>query len=139
MSAEVFIDSNVLLYAVSTAKAERAKRDCARELMSSPAVGFSTQVFAEFYVNATRKRSPRLSHHQAVAILDPLKALPVQPLTVEVVWDAFAIRERYGLSYWDAAIIASARALGCRTVWSEDMNDGQDYGGVVVRNPFAVG
>ena len=53
-----------------------------------------------------------------------------------VVWAAFALRDRYGISYWDAAILA-AQALGCRTVWSEDLDDGQDYGGIVVRNPFS--
>jgi predicted nucleic acid-binding protein len=136
MNAEALLDTNVLLYAVSTARNERAKRDRARELLVSRAVGFSTQVFAEFYVNATRKRFPRLKHEEAVAILAPLKALPVQPLTLEVVWAAFAVRDLHGISYWDAAIIGAAQLLGCKTVWSEDLNDGQDYGGVVVLNPF---
>jgi predicted nucleic acid-binding protein len=42
----------------------------------------------------------------------------------------------YNPRYWDAAIIEVARATGCDTVFSEDLNDGQDYGGVRVVNPF---
>jgi predicted nucleic acid-binding protein len=49
---------------------------------------------------------------------------------------AMAARERFGISYWDAAIIEAARSLGCGTVLSEEMNDGQDYAGVRVENPL---
>jgi predicted nucleic acid-binding protein len=45
-------------------------------------------------------------------------------------------RERFGISYWDAAILDAARALGCEVVLSEDLSDGQDYAGVRVENPF---
>jgi predicted nucleic acid-binding protein len=45
--------------------------------------------------------------------------------------------QRWGISYWDAAIIEAARALGCTQVLTEDLNDGQDYAGVVVVNPFS--
>ena len=78
MSAEALLDSNVLLYAVSTHPSERQKREQARALLAAPGIGFSTQVFSEFYDNATRKREPRLTPAQAVAILEPLRALPVQ-------------------------------------------------------------
>ena len=61
---------------------------------------------------------------------------PVEALTPEVVWEGFALRDRYGIFYWDAAIIAAASALGCTRIWSEDLGDGQDYAGVVVNNPF---
>jgi predicted nucleic acid-binding protein len=49
---------------------------------------------------------------------------------------AIATKQRFGISYWDAAIIEAARALGCDVVLSEDLNDGQDYAGVRVQNPF---
>jgi predicted nucleic acid-binding protein len=44
--------------------------------------------------------------------------------------------ERYTISYWDAAIVAAAEALNCETVYSEDLNNGQVYGGVRVVSPF---
>jgi len=46
------------------------------------------------------------------------------------------IQRRFQVSYWDAAILAAAKRLGCPTVYSEDMNHGQDYDGVRVVNPF---
>jgi predicted nucleic acid-binding protein len=136
MSAEALLDSNVLLYAVSNHPSERKKREQARALLASPGVGFSTQVFSEFYDNATRKHEPRLTHAQAVAILEPLRLLPVQPFTSDVLWDAFRLTHRFQLRFWDGAILAAARALGCRIVWSEDLNDGQQYDGVRVCDPF---
>lgn len=50
--------------------------------------------------------------------------------------DALAIKARYQLSSWDSAIVAAAKAADCREILSEDMGDGQDYGGVRVLNPF---
>lgn len=137
MTAEALLDSNVLLYAVSSVPAESAKRARVRELLTSPGIGFSTQVFSEFYVNATRKLSPRLSPSEAMAILEPLRVLPVQAVTLPVLWEGLDLSERAGISLWDATVLSAARALGCRVVWSEDLNHGQDYGGVRVLNPFA--
>ena len=54
-----------------------------------------------------------------------------------MVLSAMSIRQRFSISYWDAAIIQAARALGCEVVLSEDLNDGQDYAGVRVENPFS--
>ena len=61
---------------------------------------------------------------------------PLVETSVALAQQAFEIKTRYGIRYWDAAIIAAALELGCKTVYSEDMNDGQDYGGVRVVNPF---
>ena len=61
---------------------------------------------------------------------------PVQEMTLVLVEAALRTTERFQISYWDAAIIEAARALGCREVLSEDLGDGQDYGGVRVVNPF---
>ncbi len=46
------------------------------------------------------------------------------------------IRERYQISYWDAAIVAAAAELGCSALYSEDLSHGQFYGTVQVINPF---
>ena len=59
------------------------------------------------------------------------------PLTGELVLKAFSLQQRYQIAYWDAAIIAAAQEMGCRTLYSEDLNAGQNYAGVIVRNPFA--
>lgn len=134
MHAEFFIDTNILLYAVSSAKSEQHKRIKARELLALEGGGLSVQVQAEFYVNATSKF--KLPHEKVVGILESLDAYPVLAITEVVFWAALQIKERYKLSYWDSAIIAAALELGCHTVYSEDLNHGQSYAGVHVINPF---
>jgi predicted nucleic acid-binding protein len=134
MRAEFFLDTNILLYAASDSDAEKSKRIRARELLASDGVGLSVQVQAEFYVNATAKF--KLPHEKAVAILEALDAYPIQPVTEAVFWAALEIKERYQLSYWNSAILAAALELGCHTVYSEDLNHGQNYVGIRVINPF---
>jgi len=62
---------------------------------------------------------------------------PVLPITSDLVFEALELKMRYQISYWDAAIIAAALGRQCSVIYSEDLNSGQNYGGVCVRNPFA--
>lgn len=134
------MDTNVLLYAASILPEEENKRVRARTLLKEPDLAVSVQVLQEFYHQATRpSRVGRLSHGEALGFLEPLMEMRVQSVTVRVFSEAVAIRHRFGLSYWDAAILAAARVLGCDAVYSEDMSSGQDYGGIRVINPFASG
>ena len=136
MRAEVFCDSNILLYAASNAPEDAAKRVKARSVLKLPGVGFSAQVLQEFYVNATRKQALRLSENEVAAILASLRGFPILPVTEELVFAAIEVKLRHQVSYWGAAIIAAVHALGARELYSEDLNSGQDYGGVRVVNPF---
>lgn len=135
MRADSFLDTNILLYAASGKEHESAKRLVARELLEREGVGFSVQVLAEFYVNATSKL--KLPEDQILRVLDQLTKYPVLPLDESIFWSALEIRRRYGISYWDSSILAAAIQLGCGTVYSEDLNHGQVYAGVKVVNPFA--
>ena len=136
MRAEVFCDSNILLYASSNAPEDALKRAEARRVLALPGVGFSAQVLQEFYVNATRKQALRLSADEAVEILSSLHGFPILPVTEELVFAAIEVKARHQISYWDAAIIAAAEALGARELYTEDLNPGQEYGSVRVVNPF---
>jgi predicted nucleic acid-binding protein len=132
-----FVDTNILLYAISGDSDERTKATRANELLSSRDIGLSVQVLQEFYVQATRDTRPdRLTHEQAAALVDSFRRFPVQETTVAVMLAAMSTRQRFGISYWDAAILEAARTLGCQVVLSEDLSDGQDYTGVRVENPF---
>jgi predicted nucleic acid-binding protein len=132
-----FVDTNVLLYAVSTATGEAPKRDVARELLQAEDLALSVQVLQEFYVQATRPSRPDpLSHAQATALVEAFLRYRVQEMTIGIVKAAMEARQTFQISYWDAAIIEAARALGCPTVLSEDLADGRDYDGVLVANPF---
>ena len=71
--------------------------------------------------------------------LRPLRTLPTQEITVELFETATEIKARFGISYWDAAILAAAKTLGCEAVYSEDLSQQQDYDGVRVMNPFSNG
>ena len=135
-----FIDTNILLYAISKDPAERRKTDIAIELLEAPVgeLALSVQVLQEFYVQATRaSREGALPHRLAEEYLDHWQAFEVQDNTLDLFRAAVASSRRFKISYWDAAIIEAARTLRCATVLSEDLADGRDYDGVRVRNPFA--
>ena len=132
-----FVDTNVLLYAVSTAPAEAAKADAARGILEADDLALSVQVLQEFYVQATRAgRADRLSHEQAALLVESWLRFPVQESTVTLVRGALEIKRRHRLSYWAAAIVEAARLLGCDTLLSEDLAHGRAYEGVKVVNPF---
>jgi predicted nucleic acid-binding protein len=132
-----FVDTNVFLYAVSTDPGEAVKANTARALLESTDLALSVQVLQEFYVQATRPtRQHRLSHEQASLLVEAWLRFPVQDTTVSIMRAAAATARASGISYWDAAVIEAARALGCATVLSEDIADGRDYAGVHIENPF---
>jgi predicted nucleic acid-binding protein len=133
-----FVDTNVLLYAASTAPDERVKASAAREILQAEDLGLSVQVLQEFYVQATRAaRVERLTHEQAASLVEALLRFPVQETTVALMRAALQTGQRFRISYWDAAVVEAARSLGCDTLLSEDLGHGTDYGGVRVVNPFA--
>ena len=137
MTAKSFIDTNILVYAASKAAVDQPKRQAARGLLSRPDLGFSAQVLQEFYTVAISKQHLQMTHDEAVAVLQSLAAFPVCPISRDLVFEAIDAKQRFGISYWDAAILAAAKAMGCHTVFSEDLNAGQNYEGVTIVNPFA--
>jgi predicted nucleic acid-binding protein len=88
-------------------------------------------------VQATRKTRPDpLTHDEALAFIQSWRRFPNCDISLAILDDALEVKARYQLSYWDSAIIAAAKTGVCSEILSEDMNDGQDYGGVKVMNPF---
>jgi predicted nucleic acid-binding protein len=132
-----FADTNVLLYAISRDPEEQEKSRRANELLGARDAALSVQVLQEFYVQATRVSRPdRLTHQQALRLVESFLRFPVAQVTPAVMLAAMATGERFRISYWDAAILEAARSLGCDVVLSEDLSDGEDYAGVRVENPF---
>jgi predicted nucleic acid-binding protein len=132
-----FVDTNVLLYAISRDPAEQDKAKLANDILAAHDLALSVQVLQEFYVQATREtRQDAISHQQAVRLIESFRRFPVQDVTSGILMAALTCRQRFQLSYWDAAIIEASRALGCEVILSEDLSDGQDYDGVRVTNPF---
>jgi predicted nucleic acid-binding protein len=132
-----FIDTNILLYSISRDPAEATKREIAIALLDNENIALSVQVLQEFYVQATRATRPdAVAHDIAVGLVRTWLRFKIQEMTLPVMLDALEIKASYGLSYWDAAIVAAARALGCRQLLSEDMRHGREIEGVQINNPF---
>jgi len=132
-----FLDTNVLLYSISRDPAEAAKRERSIALLEQDDMALSVQVLQEFYVQATRAtRRDRLPHDIAAGLIEAWLRFPVQETTRAVLMGALEIKAACGFSYWDSAIIAAARALGCQEVLTEDMSHGREIDGVRIIDPF---
>jgi predicted nucleic acid-binding protein len=137
MSATVFLDTNVLIYAALTEPKDIEKKRAARKLLARDDASLSVQVFQEFYVQTTRPtRRNRLSQSMASELIAAWTRFEVQPMTLDVLMEALAIEQRYRLSYWDSAIVAAALALGCRELCTEGMHHGLIIDGLRFVNPF---
>jgi len=121
MTAEAFLDTNVLIYAVSAAPSERSKQAVARQLIEAGGFGTSVQCLAEFYVNATRKLKQPLSPHHALKFSEGLPDAPIIEVTQPLQLEAIALSVRYQISYRDAAVVAAAIELGVNRLFSEDL------------------
>jgi len=135
-NSPVFVDSNVLLYALDAADPAKqlAARNWRSELWRGRRGRVSFQVLGEFYVNAVRIL-PAARDEARGEVRDLLAWNPVVsdgPL-LEHGWK---IQDRYQLSYWDALIVAAAKASSCRYLLTEDLQDGQELDGIEVLNPF---
>jgi predicted nucleic acid-binding protein len=139
MNDLVFVDSNVLLYRWDAV--ERRKQPAAlrwlEALWESRTGRLSDQVLNEFYVVATRKLEPAMPRQTARDEVRAYQTWRVFQAGAEATARAWEVEDRYGLSFWDALIVAAAQLSGCRHLLSEDLQDGQDLGGVQVCNPFA--
>ena len=137
MKVPVFFDTNVLIYSISADPAETEKRQRATELLRRDDGALSIQVLQEFYTQATRPTRPhRLSHEMAADLIKAWTRFPLQELTLALFERALEITARHRFSYWDSAIIAAARALGCRELYTEDISHGRIVDGVEIVNPF---
>jgi predicted nucleic acid-binding protein len=86
----------------------------------------------------TAKLDPGLPAEEARDDVAALRAWgPLAP-DLDLLEEAWSDQDRFGFSFWDALIVASARRLGCTTLLTEDLQDGQDLGGVTVTSPFSV-
>ena len=132
-----FVDTNILLYAISRDQAEQDKAKRASDILADRDLALSVQVLQEFYVQATRASRPdAIGHSQAVRLIESFRRFAVQDVTSGIMMAALDAHQRFQISYWDAAIVEASRAMGCTEVLSEDLNDGQDYASVQVINPF---
>ncbi|HTC57403.1 MAG TPA: PIN domain-containing protein [Candidatus Sulfotelmatobacter sp.] len=139
MTAPVFVDSNVFLYALDAAdpKKQQAARIWRAELWKSRRGRVSFQVLGEFYVNAVRKQ-PAARDEVRAEVRDLLAWNPVIANAV-LLEQGWKIQDRFQFSYWDALIVAAAKVCDCRYLLTEDLQSGQKLDGIEVVNPFLRG
>jgi predicted nucleic acid-binding protein len=138
MHVDVFVDTNILVYAHDRDAGEKHAR--ARDLIE----GFwrdrqvpclSVQVLQELHVNLLRKG---VQEDVSAEIVTRYLSWRVLDNTRHLFQQALSIQPRWHLSFWDSLIVAAAQRAGVATLWSEDLNAGQDYGGVKVVNPLVA-
>ena len=135
MNAE-FVDTNVLVYANDRTGGEKPTRASAliARLLESGTGVLSLQVLSEFYAAATRKLG--MSSEEAEAAIADFGIWPIHRPTHVSILNACRLCRRHKISWWDALLIQSAIEMESIILWSEDLNHGQRYGSVTVRNPF---
>lgn len=138
MSDRYFVDTNILMYAHDTAadrKHEKAKALVA-ELWETRSGVVSTQVLQELAVNLRKKTKKPLDAKATRDVVSDYLAWQVVVNGGDSILEALDIEARYQVSFWDALVIQAAQASGAEILYSEDLSDGQHYGGVRVSNPF---
>ena len=136
MAAE-FIDSNILIYANDSDAGRRYRKsvDLIERLTMDGNGALSAQVLAEFYSAGTRKLGMR--SEEAEAVIRDLSSWSIHRPGHADILGAIRLQRRHMLAWWDAMILNSAIELDARMLWTEDFNDGQKFGPLTVRNPFA--
>ncbi len=136
MPADLFVDTNVLVYAYDVDAGD--KHEQAKDLLkglwkAQPLPWISVQVLQELLVTLRRKG---VSAAEARETVEDQMRWRVVENSVGVFKAGLYEMERWQLSLWDGLILAAARSVGVSTVYSEDLSDEQDYDGILIVNPF---
>jgi predicted nucleic acid-binding protein len=97
----------------------------------------SSQVLSEFYVTVTQKLKPGLGRDLARGDVLALSEWRPVATDLHVFEHAWHVQDRYGLSFWDALIVGAAQVCGASYLLTEDLQDGQELGGIRVVDPFS--
>jgi predicted nucleic acid-binding protein len=134
--SKIFIDTNILVYSIDQNNSEKKEkaRKTLKKIVESHQPVISTQVIKEFYVVATRKLNA--DSLTVKNIVHNFHNMEIVNNDLELVEQAIDISLISRLSFWDSLIIAAAEKASCEFIFSEDLNNGQTYRGVMVINPL---
>ena len=140
MSAVVFVDTHILIYAHDAdAGSKRTRAEAIlRERGGSGDGRLSVQVLQEFYVNATRKLATPIAQMSAREVVSSYSAWVREPTTADTVSRAIDVAALAQMSFWDALIVASAEQADATRIYSEDLNAGQAIAGIRIANPLST-
>lgn len=140
MIAACFVDASVFVYASD--RADPRKQQVALSLLErlwrEQSGRTSTQVLNEYYTIVTRKLDSPLAQDAAWREVEELLQWNPQALDANLLGIARQLEARYRLSWWDAQIIAAAKAQSCAVIYTEDLQNGAVLDGVRVSNPFLM-
>jgi predicted nucleic acid-binding protein len=139
MTGPVFVDASVLVYARDARDPEKQRRaeEWLARLWEGRTGRLSSQVLHEYYVTVTAKLKPGMPAADARSDVRALLAWLVSVRPGELMEAAWHEQDQSHLSWWDALIVAAAKGSGCRALLTEDLQAGQDFGGLVVISPFS--
>jgi predicted nucleic acid-binding protein len=139
MSDKAFFDTNVFIYAYDgrDPRKQAVAMEVLRQARDEGTLAVSYQVIQEFFNFALRRAAVKMLHDDAQRMLrEVFRPLHIVAPSVAVVSEAIRIQERFRLSWYDSLIVAAAQHAGCSTLYSEDLQHGQQFGTMTVRDPF---
>ena len=146
MSDRVFIDTNIFIYALTEPKEKNREKDLPKrakalelltKLYNEDTIVVSVQVLNELHLNMVRKFKIDDAVVYSTLQENVSAIVSVENLTAHTYAEAFQVRKKYNVSYWDSLIVASALENGCTKLYSEDMQDGLVVNGILnIINPF---
>lgn len=140
MKDKVFLDTNILVYAIDSSPELCRKRDVAREVVREQIENesgvISIQVVQEFYQVATKKIATPISAEDALQFIQFISILRIVVPNLDMVVAAVHLHKRYTLSFWDAMILQAAKSVDCSELLSEDLQHGFCVDSLIVKNPF---
>lgn len=138
MSAKLFFDTNILVYAFD--HGEKEKQKIAQDLLNTEGsmgeISLSTQVLQEFFVTVTRKLRKPLSIDDARMAVQLFSVYPLVTISPGLILKAIERHDKACFSFWDALIVEAAIQADCEMLLSEDMQDGRVIGQLRIVNPF---
>lgn len=140
MTGRYFLDTNIFVYSFDAGDPQKAKRATAliRDAVATRKGIVSYQVVQEFFNVALRQFGHPMTHADAEQYLGTVfRPLLAVHSSVVVYQEALALFHRFRLGWYDSLLLAAAQAGECEVFYSEDLQNGQKFGGLRVENPFA--
>jgi predicted nucleic acid-binding protein len=138
MTDKVLLDTNLWVYFYAKDPVDKAQT--VTEIISSDTheIILSTQVLGELFHVLTRKKFT--TPFEAIEIIEELiNTFSVLVIDTPKVSQALKIHQKYGYSYWDSLIVATALIGECAVLYSEDMHHSQQIEDrLPILNPFAI-
>lgn len=138
MNAKAFFDTNVLVYAFD--KNEPEKQAIAKRLISQfggdGQLIVSTQVLQELYITLNKIGKQAFPAEEVEEIVNDFAEYPLVQVDKMIISCAMKRHQSKAFSFWDSLIVEAALQANCQILFSEDMQDGQEIGQLVIKNPF---